>query len=310
MGTDRRRSRHPPSGHRAAPVVRQRRALLPRVVARPPRGPGGDRVVRPSLPAGPRRRRAACGTGASTCAASSGWTSPSTERVRGYRERPAHVRAWGMVDIGRHKHVVETTAGKVRGKIGSKGRLVHHLGIPYAAPPIGPLRWKAPAPPEPWRGSREVHRGTGRPAISAPASWTTSSSGSIDGLGIGRARGKALGLGVEAGGQEAERGLPHPQRPRAGRCVRAAGDGVDSRRRPHRRRRWTTDVQHPVVPRAGLRARDDQLPARADGVLRPPRSRRRVTRRRVGQLRAARPDRRPRMGARQHRRRSAAIRHR
>ncbi|MET0662888.1 MAG: carboxylesterase family protein, partial [Ilumatobacteraceae bacterium] len=101
-----------------------------------------------------------------------------------------------MVVIGRHKHVVETTAGKVRGKTGSKGRLVHHLGIPYAAPPIGPLRWKAPARPEPWRGSRKCTK-VGPPGYQRAGAMDDFFVRLVDGLGIGRARGKALGLGLK-----------------------------------------------------------------------------------------------------------------
>src|SRR5688572_6626885 len=32
------------------------------------------------------------------------------------------------------------------------------LGIPYAAPPTGPLRWRAPRPVQPWQGAREALR--------------------------------------------------------------------------------------------------------------------------------------------------------
>lgn len=44
--------------------------------------------------------------------------------------------------------IVETTHGKVRGY--SRRGVIKFKGIPYAAPPIGKLRFKAPAPVEPW----------------------------------------------------------------------------------------------------------------------------------------------------------------
>ena len=40
---------------------------------------------------------------------------------------------------------VKTEAGIVEGKMQGSSRAF--LGIPYAAPPVGELRWKAPAPP-------------------------------------------------------------------------------------------------------------------------------------------------------------------
>ena len=49
--------------------------------------------------------------------------------------------------------IVRLGDGDVRGV--REGDLVAWRGIPYAAPPIGPLRFRAPAPPETWPGVRD-----------------------------------------------------------------------------------------------------------------------------------------------------------
>jgi para-nitrobenzyl esterase len=41
---------------------------------------------------------------------------------------------------------VKTDQGKVQGKLSADGHIRIFLGIPYAAPPVGPLRWKPPQP--------------------------------------------------------------------------------------------------------------------------------------------------------------------
>jgi len=49
---------------------------------------------------------------------------------------------------------VKTKEGKVEGKLSADGQVREFLGIPYAAPPLGPLRWKPPQAPQKWRGVR------------------------------------------------------------------------------------------------------------------------------------------------------------
>jgi para-nitrobenzyl esterase len=51
--------------------------------------------------------------------------------------------------------VVRTLSGKVRGAEGKAETWVWKA-IPFAKPPAGPLRWKAPRDPEPWEGVRET----------------------------------------------------------------------------------------------------------------------------------------------------------
>jgi para-nitrobenzyl esterase len=50
--------------------------------------------------------------------------------------------------------VVSTAGGVVRGK--TAGTADEFLGIPYAAPPVGPLRWRAPQPAARWLGVRDA----------------------------------------------------------------------------------------------------------------------------------------------------------
>jgi para-nitrobenzyl esterase len=51
---------------------------------------------------------------------------------------------------------VKTEQGKVRGKLINNGKVRAFLGMPYAAPPLGDLRWKAPEPPARWKGVRDA----------------------------------------------------------------------------------------------------------------------------------------------------------
>ena len=48
--------------------------------------------------------------------------------------------------------IAATTQGEVAGS--SDGALDVFRGIPFAAPPVGALRWRAPQPPAVWQGVR------------------------------------------------------------------------------------------------------------------------------------------------------------
>ena len=52
------------------------------------------------------------------------------------------------------EHIVETTAGKVRGR--ETDGIIEYLGIPYAEPPTGALRFKRAVPKTPWAGVRDA----------------------------------------------------------------------------------------------------------------------------------------------------------
>ncbi len=51
---------------------------------------------------------------------------------------------------------VKTAQGKVQGKTINDSKVRAFLGMPYAAPPVGDLRWKAPEAPAKWKGMRDA----------------------------------------------------------------------------------------------------------------------------------------------------------
>ena len=48
----------------------------------------------------------------------------------------------------------KTTAGAVQGEV--VDGIGEFKGIPFAAPPVGELRWKAPQPPAHWQGVKKT----------------------------------------------------------------------------------------------------------------------------------------------------------
>src|ERR1700691_2341266 len=52
--------------------------------------------------------------------------------------------------------VIKTDQGKVQGKMSADGQTRDFLGIPFAAPPVGPLRWKPPQSAAKWQGVRQA----------------------------------------------------------------------------------------------------------------------------------------------------------
>jgi para-nitrobenzyl esterase len=60
------------------------------------------------------------------------------------------------VDVPDDPGVVQTESGALRGMVSADHRLF--AGIPYAAPPVGPLRFQPPAPVHSWSGFRDASR--------------------------------------------------------------------------------------------------------------------------------------------------------
>lgn len=61
-----------------------------------------------------------------------------------------------VVEVPADPAVVQTDAGAVRGTVADDHR--YFAGIPYAAAPVGPLRWQPPQPAPGWDGLRDATR--------------------------------------------------------------------------------------------------------------------------------------------------------
>jgi para-nitrobenzyl esterase len=100
-----------------------------------------------------------------------------------------------------HDAVVTVAGGRLRGT--SQGGVSSWLGVPYAAPPVGPRRFRAPAPVEPWDGVRPATR----PAGASQQGRSINGSARALGSGIGE---DCLYLNVHAPVAAATDGRPRP----------------------------------------------------------------------------------------------------
>ena len=128
---------------------------------------------------------------------------------------------------------VKTDGGPVSGAAAANPSVRVYKGIPYAQPPVGDLRWKAPRPSAPWSGVREATE------FSKDCMQVPYPENSPNDAAPGPNR---RGLSVP----ECLDGCKSAQ-PRT-----AAGDGVDSRRRLHQRHRRNPHLRWRTLATKGV----------------------------------------------------------
>lgn len=64
---------------------------------------------------------------------------------------------------------VKVRQGRLHGS--ERGTVSEYLAIPYAQPPVGPLRWRDPLPAQPWRGVRDATRASAACMQGPPAAF-------------------------------------------------------------------------------------------------------------------------------------------
>jgi para-nitrobenzyl esterase len=87
---------------------------------------------------------------------SSGNTMRSVRKLLPFLTVSAALALAGCLSLPADSLVVKTMDGKVHGKLISHGKVRAFQGIPYAAPPVGELRWKAPQPVATWKGTLDA----------------------------------------------------------------------------------------------------------------------------------------------------------
>jgi para-nitrobenzyl esterase len=85
-------------------------------------------------------------------ASAAAFVAPGAALAQGGQEDvQAPVKEFPKVAAG----VVKTANGDVDGTLGEDGTVRIYRGIPFAAPPVGDLRWREPQPPANWTGVRD-----------------------------------------------------------------------------------------------------------------------------------------------------------
>src|SRR4051812_31460295 len=68
--------------------------------------------------------------------------------------------------------IVKTDAGLISGITNSDGSIHIFKGIPFAAPPVGELRWKAPQPVQHWNDVKQCDTFSASPMQAAPVPFS------------------------------------------------------------------------------------------------------------------------------------------